>query len=1311
MDHVKRLKHSKALRKFPNWSLAELLGAKRKRRKKVVEKSGSQVLQESLASEIEKVSAAFAEKVGTKTVWLDIFEKLGVVSGWETTKEKGTYKVTGIAPYYARSPAELFKGTYYDNLKKKFPPISDPAAGTREDPLDIEVKPLVKAGRVSIDYTFQYNGWAKDNKFFINIRLTTKDLGFVSSVTKGEGGEAVVQEIVSGFWNTKTIDPIYDLEYKVEKVKRSGTVKLADGSLFLIPEDDKKFDRRKEFIEKFQEKGVPPKTFPVLLDIKREVLIQTDTTGKIKTFSLKGSMPLTIEDLKKILENTLHDGITSGTGGSMFRTWSARPYLDAKQVAFVEENGPIPMHQLQERGKLLPFLRDLKGIYEERKEGVLRDTYLKVLGPLQALVQNAKRYTSIADKVIEKRRKFNTATSKDTPTIPNMDSDFVFLPLQAEALAKLDKAKETAILDVATGGGKTIILITDILNLMRKGKVTRPLVVMPKGVISQWIGEVNYFTGGKVNPIIVTTETVKNWGEEEIEKLCHNAPLNSIFLTSFSFISTGSRENPFQKKTYIFPKVDWLLDIVKPDYVAIDESHYVKNPARLRNQACMALRGVPYRRISTGTLIPNKPPDLVGQVAFLDPAAVGDKHEFLARYAAEYNDKTGKVYRWKTKEIEGEDAADLIRNDLKNNSFYLIYREKDWAAALPDIEYSYHFTDMTPNQKKIYQVIVTEMMTEIKEDPALWKKWLEFTSGDETPDTLASPRLLGKMAKLEQYLTAPSKFGTVADRAFVEELGPEDGISPKIGKIDELIGKSIAAGNKCIIGVHFKFSARHLAENSMYSESAVYYDAGEEEALIKFRKDDKTKVLFAVQQSITEGLNLQIADRIIIADVDWTPGKFKQFVARIYRPYIDKKTGKNLNVGRTIYVDYVLSNKSADALKFCYQTSKKLFNSQVMEASPIVAPPMPGLFEENLLASMDTFGEQYLKADKAYNGWIEDEVETQRREGKADLIPVKPAPDLKGSKKIDVPWVSGMDTPMDIEGVDVASWARDKGINLKKLAKKSPATKEEKKEIKEKFYDLIVSTQFGEGRIVGVYANRVRVKYPDGTTQSSKQSLVIVLDKTVLEGEEKKRKRIGRKETREEKRSRKGKDKRMKLGLVLYNNIPTLVASLKDLDNEDLVELGFVYQGPYWLRRVKNRKYGEHLLKKLQKKYTIKKGLLRTITGALSKMKGGNVDIKKYEIPETRIFFRRRHKVSKKGQLKIYPAIKGLRLYLFIDKATNKGSFTTYEFTEKPGYWFFFSKRKAEVKKVVRDIEKRLGLEIRNKGSLTRQGKALKISL
>ena len=864
-----------------------------------------------------------------------------------------------------------------------------------------------------------------------------------------------------------------------------------------------------------------------------------------------------------------------------------------------------------------------------------------------------------------------------------------FFPHQGEALAKANKAEETSIFDISPGGGKTCLMTSDILNLINKGKVKRPLIIMPNGLLGQFAGEINFFTQGQVNVIVINTETVNSWGREDLEPLCENAPINTIFLSSYSFLANGPIQYEMGgMKFKEFPSLDWLKSVIKPDYVACDEAHLLKNPKSSRNQACMQLRDSEFRRIATGTLITNNPEDLPGQTAFLDPSIVGNKKQFGYRYGDAFNESTGKVLKWK------KNAAELIRKDLKNNTYYLMYREKDWAASLPALELEYYLVEMNDNQQKVYKGLVEETIAEIMQDPELKLAWEQFQELGSDDSDFASAALLGKFAKLEQYLTAPDR------SEFVKKaLSEDDKRSCKIDKVDERIAESLKSGYKCIVAVHYKLSARHLLEHSKYKSQSVYYDAGQKDNMLKFINDKNVKVMFAVCNSLSEGYNLQMANRVIIADNDWTPGKLKQLMARLFRPNVkkDKKTGKmeNLNKDKVVHIDYVLANNSADIAKFCYQTWKKIFNAQVMENCPVMLDVVPTLGEDALYGDFSKMqGAKFMDKDKDFQKWFNNEIEEARKNNKA--TPVMPiiAKPLKGSRMIDVPWVKGMPLPEVEGGIPLTEYMEDKDVNSE--------TEEARKILKDILRGCLIKTQYGMGTITGVTKSKVNFKDNDDESYSESYDKVIIfpgkkkakkvskmelrkLEKKLEVEIKKQNKKIVKDLVKEKKLAKSTSTKEVGLKKVkktvedtlieayasigLFNDYPMVILDVDDLDNVSLPG-GWSRQKDYWYVKIKSKVAGEKLLAQLSKKYTIKKSILKHIEELLLQI--GKDKKKKIKIPDgMKNFFKLAHTKASPGELKIYPWVVNSSLMLVVDKATHpKVNLSKYMFKLDDGYYY-----------------------------------------
>jgi len=95
------------------------------------------------------------------------------------------------------------------------------------------------------------------------------------------------------------------------------------------------------------------------------------------------------------------------------------------------------------------------------------------------------------------------------------------------------------LVDADPGAGKALMIICDILQQMKQGKVRRPLVLMPDSLLSQFAQEIRHFS--ELNPWIISTESIKRWGEtKELPEFIEDAkraPRNTVFLTSYTWIS------------------------------------------------------------------------------------------------------------------------------------------------------------------------------------------------------------------------------------------------------------------------------------------------------------------------------------------------------------------------------------------------------------------------------------------------------------------------------------------------------------------------------------------------------------------------------------------------------------------------------------------------------------------------------------------------------------------------------------------------------------------------------------------------------
>jgi SNF2 family DNA or RNA helicase len=1178
---------------------------------------------------------------------------------------------------YIKEVSSTFRNVYKDLAPKFQAKLKTWMGGDPETITDIpedkskKEYTLYKNKYTSLIYTVpslkNYYNKATDMDIKVLFFVSDKELSFVTKKFKDEDAKKKIgYKLLHCCWENDAIPNILDPGYKLSKGKvLKGYVKLSDGVLFYIPEKDS--DNRKNFFKLANEKKNIPKNAYILYDAKAGVLHHTNADRELLTFDVKGAMPLSDTDIVRLLKSSLSEVVTgSYAPSSCFGLWDKfwEMSREIQNLANKYENTPMNEIPVDELFKILDHIQ--KDIYWPKKNDVSPIRYLKVIGILQIIVQNIKKFKTIEARYEKNRKAFKDASGDNVAAISSVKNLLALFPHQAETLAKLQHAGKTAILDVGTGGGKTILILSEILQLMGKGKIKKPLIICPQALVGQWTSQIEFFTKGSINPFPLTSESRNSWGDEELKVAVLEAPPNSIVIASYDYLKLDKDLN--DGGTYTFPKTDWLKDEHGVDGVWLDESQSIRNPTSLANQACVEFKDVEYKRLATGTFIVNTPEDLVGQMAFLDPRLLGTRKDFEQKYKSHYGD-------W------NPDAREKIRKALMEGSYYLHYSERDWAAALPTIKYDYHLISMTKNQQDIYAKILEGIIAEIMNDPILGPAWLKFQNAAEEDLDVTYAPLLAKFAKLEQYITAPDYAGFFKYYKELKDTNVKiadiDTVSSKVAKVDELIEKSIQKGRKVLVAVHFKASAKHLFENSKFKNISAYYDAGYKQIITKFTDPKKDpQVVFSVSQSISEGFNLQVADRIILCDMDWTPGKTKQLIARIWRPTDPTKIDKSA----TVHIDYVMANQSADIIKIARMISKKIMNAGIQEGCHIEEPVLPiiGGSGDFLLGHDFLNRGEYLAKDIEYDGWINQLVEEKRADPNYKPVAPKHSKDIKG-EKVHTPWVTGMNIPEDIDSKSLESYLED----LQEKDQAEYLIKEETGNVdlsnaRELLKGLKVFVEGQEAIVTGVSKRKVRVEFDDGTQRSFPSSLVLVLNDQTIEEEEEE-----------------VSDNTVWLNPIIYNGMYSLSAELEDPDSQELKKVGFVYQGPYWFFRVRNKKMGHELLKKLDKKYSIPSLNKKEIEEVIEQMYKNKIDLE--HMPEVRNFFKVRHRVAKKGSLKLYPMVEDGILYFTADIKVHPGvQLGRYQFKKEDGFWYYFpkTKTKTELKKIITKIQKQLGMEI-----------------
>ena len=530
------------------------------------------------------------------------------------------------------------------------------------------------------------------------------------------------------------------------------------------------------------------------------------------------------------------------------------------------------------------FLFEIIGTMTKERYDTLRQA--------QARVVTSNSPTALPDKL-------------QIPNVTTRPGAFEFVtPHQKSVLSSLASRPKRAMVAVDAGGGKTIITVLDIL-LNLKSAVRRPLVVCPPALVHSWITEINTVCQGKINVVqfspavlddlftragITTTEGVLKWA--------NGLPRNTIFVSGLNDFM--SRRKLFNKDGDI-PAPEYFNHAADPrqflqltaamgfDYVAIDESQFVKNKSTKRfvGAAYIASRAK-YLRLLSGTMVVNTVVDMHGQMSMLDPSSVGTLEQFQTRYGISGSGSSGI--------IADPENMRLLNTDINRSVSRIVRKKSDWAYMLPQLKTQIiRDVPLTLRQSQFYDLLMEEAVATLRIKLARLKKG----EGDEDDDDAADEEeredaiqvaLQSSLARAEQFLVAPD-----ADAQYMQWQPGDDPswrptgddlVSPKVRAVDKLLDDLLSRGTSAkilVFGYHKKCSV-HFLRHSKHANGALHYTAENKEAIRTFKEDPNVRLMVCDEKSIQVGQNLQIADTIIRMQTVWSPGDYEQAISRIYRP-------------------------------------------------------------------------------------------------------------------------------------------------------------------------------------------------------------------------------------------------------------------------------------------------------------------------------------------------------------------------------------------------------------------------------------------
>ena len=260
---------------------------------------------------------------------------------------------------------------------------------------------------------------------------------------------------------------------------------------------------------------------------------------------------------------------------------------------------------------------------------------------------------------------------------------------QSEAFDSSAKIPDYALL-MDMGTGKTKVCLDTLAFAYEERRINLALIVAPKGVIANWVGEIQTHLPERIKRnVVLWKPALTKTRREELRALAENTSELKFLLMNVEAFSTKKGVDVaafFVKKFNVF--------------MAVDESTTIKNRQAKRTKSiCAVGRGASMRRILTGSPVTKSPMDLYSQMNFLNPKILGASsfYAFQGRYAKVQRRTMGSH---SFNHVVGFQRLDELTERLKDHSYRV---RKEDCLDLPDKVYMKREVNLTQEQSKAYE--------------------------------------------------------------------------------------------------------------------------------------------------------------------------------------------------------------------------------------------------------------------------------------------------------------------------------------------------------------------------------------------------------------------------------------------------------------------------------------------------------------------------------------------------------------------------------------------------------------------------------
>ena len=380
------------------------------------------------------------------------------------------------------------------------------------------------------------------------------------------------------------------------------------------------------------------------------------------------------------------------------------------------------------------------------------------------------------------------------------------------------------------GFGKTVQMLSVIVDYAKKEERKTSLVVSPSSLTLNWQNEAKKFTNELKTAVIRGTLQERKRIIEEIDKY-------DLVITSYDLLKRDIEI--YKEKDYKFK------------YIIADEAQYLKN-SNTKNAKAIKQIKAETRYALTGTPIENSLAELWSIFDFIMPG-------YLFTYR-----KFKNIYE--TPIVKENDEKAMQKLKMLIEPFILRRNKKEVLKELPEKTVTVLNNEMNEEQKNIYLTYLLRAKQEIAEK-------IEIDGYEHS-----QMQILAALTRLRQICCHPS--------LFME--GYKEG-SSKLEQCIEIIAEAIEAGHKILLfsgyTSMFEIIEKELKKNNIkYFKLTGATKVDERMKMVdEFNENPEVKLFLISLKAGGTGLNLTGADMVIHYDPWWNISTENQATDRAYR--------------------------------------------------------------------------------------------------------------------------------------------------------------------------------------------------------------------------------------------------------------------------------------------------------------------------------------------------------------------------------------------------------------------------------------------